>query len=64
MSEKTTQVTVNRGTKKKVSMRKLTGTAMLSAIASVYYNNRWRRRAEQFLAGCILCTGCRRCISF
>ena len=35
MSEKTTQVTVNRGTKKKVSMRKLTGTAMLSAIAYV-----------------------------
>ncbi len=35
MSEKTTQVTVNRGAKKKVSMRKLTGTAMLSAIAYV-----------------------------
>ena len=35
MSEKTTQVTVNRGTKKKVSMRKLTGTAMLTAIAYV-----------------------------
>lgn len=35
MSEKTTQVTVTRGTKKKVSMRKLTGTAMLSAIAYV-----------------------------
>lgn len=35
MSEKTTQITVNRGTKKKVSMRKLTGTAMLSAIAYV-----------------------------
>ena len=35
MREKTTQVTVNRGTKKKVSMRKLTGTAMLSAIAYV-----------------------------
>ncbi len=35
MSEKTTQVTVNKGTKKKVSMRKLTGTAMLSAIAYV-----------------------------
>ena len=35
MSEKTTRVTVNRGTKKKVSMRKLTGTAMLSVIAYV-----------------------------
>lgn len=35
MSENTTQVTVNKKTTKRISVRKLTGTAMLSAIAYV-----------------------------
>lgn len=35
MSENTTQVTVNKRTTKRISVRKLTGTAMLSAIAYV-----------------------------
>ena len=35
MSENTTQVTVNKKTTKRISVRKLTGTAMLSAIAYI-----------------------------